>query len=34
MVAAGGNQQQGLADHIPSIAVAFEKEPPDCLAAW
>jgi hypothetical protein len=33
MVASGGDEQQGLADRVPSLAVAFEKEPPDCFAA-
>ena len=33
MVAPSGNQQQGLADRIPAIAVALEKELPDRLAA-
>ena len=32
MVAPGGNEQESLADRIPSLAVAFEKEPPDRFA--
>src|SRR5262249_40609298 len=31
MVASRGNQQERLTDRIPSIAVAFEKEPADRL---
>ena len=33
MVAPGGEQQQSLAERIPSLAVAFEKEAPNGLAA-
>jgi len=33
MVAPGGDEQKDLADRIPSLTVAFEKEPPDRLAA-
>ena len=33
MVAPSGNQQQGLADRIPTIAVALKQELPDRLAA-
>ena len=32
MVAPGGDEQEGLADRIPSLTVAFEKKPPDRLA--
>jgi hypothetical protein len=32
MVAPGGDEQEGLTNRIPSFTVAFEKEPPDCLA--
>ena len=31
MVAPGGNEQEGLADRIPSLACAFKKEAPDRL---
>ena len=33
MVAPRGDEQEGLADPIPSRTVAFEKEAPDCFAA-
>jgi hypothetical protein len=32
MVAPPGYQQEGLADSIPPLAIAFENEPPDRLA--
>ena len=33
MIAPGGNEQESLTGRIPAIAVALEKEPPDCFAA-
>jgi hypothetical protein len=34
MIAPGGHEQQGFADCIPALSVAFEKEPSDPFGVW